>query len=488
MSHHHDPGERDLSPAQRDQRRSSLAWLVGALIPLAFATLIGLIALWPDDLGKHVDTTGVEQVVPGATTQVGTITATRSVGCDGQAGAVPGADSECVAIDVRIDDGPDRGTRQNFTLTNAHLRSGVSVGDKVSVYRIPLAGTSPTEVIYSFRDFERTLPLAVFAVAFAVAVVAVARLRGLLAIVGLGFAFFMIARFMFPALIEGKDPVLVGVVGSAAIMFVVLYFAHGFTLRTTTALVGTLFGLLLTAVLGAVGVRWAHLTGIGGEDDFSLAAASPDLKLTSVVICAVIVAAMGALNDVTITQASAVWELADTVTDRRKLFSSAMRIGRDHIASTVYTIAFAAVGAALPVLLLLSVLHRPIGEALTSEVFAAEVLRTTIASIGLVLAVPVTTAVGVAAVGLGRHRVPFTNSDPETDDHAPHQPPLEVPARRPVDDAIGQWVPPDEPLPLRPGTMEDDHSPTESVGEPVPPASSRLNDDWGDRAYRRPPG
>lgn len=402
--HHHGGSDEHLTDDQRTHRRSALTWLLGALIPLALATLVGLLVMWPGDVSSRVDTSGIEQVMPGATTHQATITATREVSCEGQTGSVPGVESACVEVQARVDDGPDTGRTETFTLTNAHLRSGVSVSDKISVYRIPLEGSDPPQVAYVFRDFERSLPLTVFAIAFAVVVVAVARLRGLLSILGLGFAFFIIARFMLPALLEGRDPLLVGVVGSAAIMFVVLYFAHGFTLRTTTALVGTLFGLLLTASLGTIGVRWAHLTGIGSEDDYALSAASPDLRLTSVVICAVIVAAMGALNDVTITQASAVWELADTVTDRRRLFSSAMRIGRDHIASTVYTIAFAAAGAALPVLLLLTVLERPIGEAITSEVFAAELLRTTIASIGLVLAVPVTTAVGVAAVSLGRSR------------------------------------------------------------------------------------
>lgn len=402
--HHHGESDEPLTDAQRTHRRSALTWLLAALIPLALATLVGLLVLWPDDVSRHVDTTGLQQVLPGTTTHTGTITATEKVACEGQAGSVPGVESACVKVMVHLDEGPETGRRESFTLTNAHLRSGVSVGDKVSLYRIPLEGTNPPEVAYSFRDFERSTPLTVFAIAFAVVVVAVARLRGLLSIIGLGFAFFIIARFMLPALIEGRDPLLVGIVGSGAIMFVVLYFAHGFTLRTTTALVGTLFGLLLTAVLGWIGVRWAHLTGIGEEDDYVLSASSPQLKLTSVVICAVIVAAMGALNDVTITQASAVWELADAVEDRRTLFTSAMRIGRDHIASTVYTIAFAAAGAALPVLLLLTILERPLPEVLTSELFAAELLRTTVASIGLVLAVPVTTAVGVAAVSLGRGR------------------------------------------------------------------------------------
>jgi hypothetical protein len=170
-------------------------------------------------------------------------------------------------------------------------------------------------------------------------------------------------------------------------------------------LLGTLFGLVMVAALGWLATRWAHLTGVSSEDDYVLSAAAPDLQLTSVVVCGIIVAGLGVLNDVTITQASAVWELADTDPDQRRLFSRAMRIGRDHIASTVYTIAFATAGAVLPVLLLIAIYDRPLLQVIQTEQFAAEVIRTLIGSIGLVLAVPLTTAIGVAVVRVsGAHR------------------------------------------------------------------------------------
>jgi uncharacterized membrane protein len=204
-------------------------------------------------------------------------------------------------------------------------------------------------------------------------------------------------------------------------MFVVLYAAHGFSARTTTALVGTLSGLILIALLGWGATRWAHLTGVAAEDDYVLAAAAPNLHLSSVVMCGIIVAGLGVLNDVTITQASAVWELADSggrsgPRAGRQLFSRAMRIGRDHIASTVYTIAFATAGASLSVLLLIAVYDRPLLQVLQTEQFAGEIVRTLVGSIGLVLAVPLTTAIGVAVVrasNAGGRRRPEPEPDPE---------------------------------------------------------------------------
>lgn len=129
-----------------------------------------------------------------------------------------------------------------------------------------------------------------------------------------------------------------------------------------------------------------------------LAAGAPDLNLSAVVMTGVIIAGLGVLNDVTITQASAVWELHESspTMGPARLFARAMRIGRDHIASTVYTIAFATAGAALPVLLLIYLYEQPLLNVLQSEAISEEIIRTLVGSIGLVLAVPLTTAIGVA--------------------------------------------------------------------------------------------
>ena len=257
---------------------------------------------------------------------------------------------------------------------------------------------------YAFTDYQRNTPLVVLAVAFAVVVIAVARLRGLAALVGLGVAFVVMIKFMLPALLSGEDPLAVALVSSAAIMMVLLYLAHGVSIRTTTALLGTLFGLGLSALLGTWAVGATHLTGVGSEDDLTLTAVAGQVRLSGLLLAGIVIASLGILNDVTVTQASAVWELRDldpTVPPRR-LFAGAMRIGRDHIASSVYTLVFAYAGAALPVLLLINLADRPLNTILTGEAISQEIVRTLVGSIGLVLSVPLTTAVGVGLVRFAR--------------------------------------------------------------------------------------
>lgn len=376
--------------------------MIIALIPLAVWTLGALIIMWPGDVREHITPNISTYSVEGLTVQTGRIAQVGEINCDGVPGSTqaPGSDQVCGRATVELLDGPEQGQIiEDVTLKATDYASGVDPGQEIKLFRIPLEGM-PAQ--YQFSEFERGTPLIVFAILFVLAVVAVARWRGLMAIVGLGWAFFIMVYFMFPALVSGSNPMMVGLVGGSAIMFVVLYAAHGFSARTTTALLGTLFGLITAAILGWLATQWAHLTGVASEDDMILSAAAPDLQMTSVVLVGIMLAGLGVLNDVTITQASAVWELAGADPDGKRLFQRSMRIGRDHIASTVYTIAFATAGASLGTLLLLSIYQRPLFEVLQTEMFSTEIIRTLIGSIGLVAAVPLTTAIGVTVVSASK--------------------------------------------------------------------------------------
>lgn len=399
-------------PVKRPVDRT-LATLLALVVPIVVATVIGLVALWPSGVEHETGIVEVASDHPSAR-----VLSTSTDACTG-------------TNEDRLPDGTIP-TEVPCTLVRAEVTSSAQAGRVVEVFApatvravdvppgtaIVLVRFLPTETepeVWAWYDYARGVPLAVLAGAFALVVVAVAGLRGLRALVGLGIAFGVIATFMLPALLDGKDALLVGLVGSSAIMVVVLYLAHGISRRTTAALLGTMAGLGVTAALGVLAARAAHLTGIATEDGYRLAMLTGQLDgtaLRGLFLCGVVLAGLGVLNDVTITQASAVWELrgADPRAGVRDLFGRGMRIGRDHIASTVYTIAFAYAGAALPILLLLEVYRLPLAQTLSSGAFAEEVARTLVGSIGLVLAIPLTTIIAALVVtrsptpaGHGRH-------------------------------------------------------------------------------------
>jgi uncharacterized membrane protein len=216
----------------------------------------------------------------------------------------------------------------------------------------------------------------------------------LAALAGLAGALAVVWFFLIPALLAGRDPLAVALVTSSAVMVLVLYLAHGVSAKTTTALLGTLGGVAAVAALAAWAIPATFLTPSAHEGAYLLTQSAPGLDLRGLLLCGMVLAGVGVLNDVTITQASAVWELrAAGQTNRRALFGQAMRIGRDHIASTVYTIAFAYVGGALSVLMLASLYDHSLTELFTFEDIASEIVPILVASIGLVLAIPLTTAI-----------------------------------------------------------------------------------------------
>ena len=174
-----------------------------------------------------------------------------------------------------------------------------------------------------------------------------------------------------------------------------LYLAHGVNLRTSSALLGTLTSMALAAVLSYVAIRMTHLTGLSEEQNTDVQAYIQNVSITGLLLAGFIIGSLGVLNDVTITQASSAFEIAaaDATATRRSIFTSAMRVGRDHIASTVYTLVLAYAGGALPLLLLFSVAGRSIQDVLTGDAVAIEIVRSAVGGIALSLSVPLTTAI-----------------------------------------------------------------------------------------------
>lgn len=394
-------------------RRKANRILAAVLVPLTLLTLAAMAALWPSGSKEGLTLANPYAAAPGVTFDTGRIqrvvteNCTQASATDSTAQGNTAGGSQCTFAFTE----PDKGGNPVKVVINPDIAKshGVKVGDNIRYLNLsnaqaaatgadaPAAQGSPS---YIFVDFVRTMPIILLAILYAVVVVAVARWRGLRALIGLVGAYFVLGSFMLPGLVEGKPPLLLALVGSTVIMIGVLYFAHGFSARTSTALLGTIFGLGITALLAAWATDAANLAGVGSHDAATLVNISDNISISGIILCGLIISGLGVLNDVTITQSSAVWELYELApnTSARKLFSSAMRIGRDHIASTVYTIAFAYAGAALPILIIVMLYNRPLGEALTSAELSEEVIRTLVGSIGLVLAIPVTTLIAVLVV------------------------------------------------------------------------------------------
>jgi len=375
--------------------------VAGLLVAIGLAVIIGAVMLWPS--GRKVDiplpfqnatggavTTEAGHVISSTLGYCGSPSAGRVLTANPKPAAPEGA--RCSQVLVAIDSGPNTGATTLFEFSPGPGQPQLAAGDKIRIVRqVDRQGATS----YSFYDYERSWPLIGLGVLFAIVIVAVARLRGLLALVGIAVAFLVLVVFLLPALRDGAPAVPVALVASAAILYVVIYLAHGVSMRTSAALLGTLTSLLLAALLSWAAIGLAHLTGLSEEQNNVVAAYMGSVSITGLLLAGFIIGSLGVLNDVTVTQASTVFELAavGSETSRRTVFLSAMRVGRDHIASTVYTLVLAYAGSSLPLLLLFSVANRSLRDVLTSESVAIEIARSAVGGIGLALSVPLTTAI-----------------------------------------------------------------------------------------------
>jgi uncharacterized membrane protein len=313
------------------------------------------------------------------------------------AGTVAADRVDCRHVVIELRQGPDKDERRELEFPVDSDSAKLERGDRIVVSFAPDA---PRGQEYQFADRQRRPMLLLLLVLFAGAVIALGGLRGVAALGGLVVSIVVILTFVLPAILEGHDPVVVAVFGSAAIAYIALYLAHGFDALTTVALLGTLASLALIIVLSSVFTAAANFSGFAGEEATVLQALGAHIDFSGLILAGIVIGALGALDDVTVTQASAIAELraANPSYNRVELYRAGVRIGRDHIASTVNTLALAYAGAALPLLLLFLLSRQSLGTVANSEVVAVEIVRTLVGSIGLVAAVPVTTWLAASIV------------------------------------------------------------------------------------------
>ncbi|WP_394817600.1 YibE/F family protein [Streptomyces doebereineriae] len=415
-SHSHGPA----TPVSKHLRKV----IAAILIPFGVAVVVGLAVLWPGGAPAHQRTgVGFDRQTQQATVSKVVSISCKSVNASGEtptgdtstaegSSAEQQANGTCKKATIRVDTGNDKG--RTFTeIVQPDQSRQLHEGQKVVVAYEPSA---PRDLQYSVADVNRRLPMGLLAGIFALAVVIVGRLRGVMALVALTVSFLLLNFFVLPAILQGSNPLLVAVVGSSAIMLIALYMCHGLSARTSVAVLGTLISLILIGILGSQFIGWAALTGNTDDNTGLIHGLYPSIDMSGLLLAGVIIGSLGVLDDVTVTQTSAVWELheANPTMGWRGLYRAGIRIGRDHIASVVNTLVLAYAGAALPLLLLFSIAQSSVGTVANSELVAEEIVRTLVGSIGLVASVPVTTVLAALVVSADRPEAEAVGSGART--------------------------------------------------------------------------
>jgi len=365
----------------------ALKAVLAAVGAVAVATVIGIVLLWPTGEGAAEATERADELGVFTDRVSAVVDEAAEAECSYSTLERP---QRCLMLVLTIEEGPDAGAVIGLPEINRELQPGVPLleaGDEVVLQY------APTTNSYAYADRERGATLIWLLIAFVVVVIALGRSRGVLALLSMASTVAVLVGFIAPSVLDGNDPVLVAVVAASAIAFFSLYLTHGFSPTTTVALAGTLGALLLTLALAALFFQLSRFTGLASTDSLILPFLATDLDMTGLLLGGAVIGSLGALDDVTVTQVATVAELQHRSPNLRRseLITSGIRVGREHIASTVNTLLLAYAGASMPILLGFAISNQSLAKVANSEAVAVEIVRTLCGSIGLVAAVPITT-------------------------------------------------------------------------------------------------
>lgn len=312
-----------------------------------------------------------------------------AVAADPQAVAGTGVVVETQKIVAEIIEGERRG--QVVNLINDY--QPLAPGDNFFLnYLISADGVE----LYTVSDVDRRSGLAWLGVLFAGVIILFGRGQGVRSLISLALSFGVIAWVLIPLLLKGYPPVLVGTLAATAILCAAIFLTHGLNRESLSAFLGTVMAVAVTGWLASFSIKFLALTGFASDEAIYLnLATGGTLNFNGLLLAGIVIGTLGVLDDIAVTQAAVVAELSKTVKDRRQLYRQAIRVGREHVGALVNTLALAYAGASLPLLLFFSNSVVPLDRIVNQEIFAAEITRTIIGSIGLVLTVPLATLLAV---------------------------------------------------------------------------------------------
>jgi len=293
------------------------------------------------------------------------------------------------------------------TLSAVRFRPGSQA--LVMISTVPDSTNAEGRTLYQVADHVRLVPLALIAASFGGVIVVIGRWKGVRALVGLALSGLLIGGFVIPQILAHRDPVVVALVSTGLLLAITLYLIQGWNVTGHTALVGMLVSLLVTGLLAMLATKVAYLTGFGSEETLFLKAVGIGVQMRGLLLAGMVLGAAGVLDDVIIAQSVAVFELSatDPSLRPRALYERSMRIGVTHLASMINTLVLAYASGALPLLILFYIYPEPWYLTINRELIAEEIIRALVGSTGLLLAVPLTSAI---ASWVAPH---FATSSPE---------------------------------------------------------------------------
>lgn len=290
-------------------------------------------------------------------------------------------------LNVKILNGDKKGEEINFKNDFIELEEGQTI-------YLRIITTTEGQNYYTVSEVDRSIPLILVTLLFVAVVIIFGGRQGLKSILSLVLSLASIVFVLLPLILKGYPPLWVSIIVATIILFFAIYITHGFNVRSTIAFVGTVSAVLISGILATIFVKASALTGFSADESVYLnISTGGEIDFIGLLLGAIIIGALGALDDIAVTQVSVVRELfaANKSLSRISVYKRALQVGKEHVGALVNTLVLAYTATALPTLLLLYISELSFGFLINNEIIASEIIRTLVGSIGLVLTVPITT-------------------------------------------------------------------------------------------------
>lgn len=294
-------------------------------------------------------------------------------------------------IKVEVLDGPK--IDQVLIMENDYLE--LDKGDRIYFnYNLNGNGNESYRVI----NKDRRGSLLLLAAIFVMVIITFGRWQGVRSLIALVGSFLAIIFVLLPGILNGWNPLLVSFAVAGGILFLAIFFTHGFNRESVVAYSGTMVAVVLSGLFAVFAVFITDLSGFTSDETIYLDLnTGGKLNFTALLLGAFIIGFLGVLDDIAVTQAAIVSELfnSNPQMERREVYRRAMRVGREHVGALVNTLVLAYTGASLPLLLYFQLGPASFLMSLNLEIFATEIVRTIVGSTGLILTVPIVTFLAV---------------------------------------------------------------------------------------------
>jgi uncharacterized membrane protein len=294
-------------------------------------------------------------------------------------------------LEIKFLNGPQKGEKVIIESDFPEIKKGL----KVYINHIILING---DEIFSIINIDRKNQIYFFIGLFILAIILLGGKQGIRSLLSLLLSFLTIFYVLLPGLLNGWNPLLASFLVSSIILFFAIFFTHGWNKESAVAFGGTMLSISLTSFLAIWAVKSTYLSGFSAEETTSLYFnTGGSLDFSGLLLGAIIIGVLGVLDDIAVTQAAIVTELYNSNNKIKpiEVYKRAMRIGKEHVGALVNTLVFAYTGTALPLLLLFKTREYDFETAINLEIFATEIIRTVVGSIGLIMTVPIVTLLAV---------------------------------------------------------------------------------------------